>query len=236
MTAQLAVALPGNLIKPGRARATSHTFRMPFESTFLHIEPKIILTETTQENRGAVEKFIHHGFGRAYGAQLTHFMPRLFSLSNQRGEMIGAFGLRPADEPLFLECYLDSTVENMIGDFLGRPVVREQIVEVGQFAGVGAGMARIAIARLTYFLHRQGYRWVVFTGTGTLRNTFSRLGLKPVEMAVADPACLAPEERSKWGSYYENSPRVVFGDIAEGYAWMKGNGTYSKDLIREALL
>jgi hypothetical protein len=60
-----------------------------------------------------------------------------------------------------------------------------------------------------------GYRWVAFTATRALRNSFHRLGLKPVPIAAADPARLADGD-AHWGSYYDQDPVVVAGKISLG--------------------
>ena len=64
---------------------------------------------------------------------------------------------------------------------------------------------------------------MVFTGTVALRNAFFRLGLNPIDMAAAAPERLGAAERAQWGSYYEHLPRVLFGNIAEGYSALTHN-------------
>jgi len=180
--------------------------------------PDYSLLDTAPQDRLEVEQFIQRCFANTYKAQVTHYMPQLFSLRANQGELRGALGVRPATQPLFLECYLDDSIEALISQKIGRPVDRQRIIEVGQFAGEGAGAARTMIVQLTKYLHRKGYHWVVFTGTLSLRNAFSRLGLRPIELAEADPIRLALDEQAKWGSYYQHRPCVLFGDIAEGFA------------------
>src|ERR1039457_984225 len=145
-------------------------------------------------------------------------MPRLFSLRGKQRELIGALGLRSAHETLFLERYLDSPVETAISNLVGTAVERHHVVEVGQFTGISAGAARTMIRHLTIRLYFEGFKWVVFTGVAGLRNAFSRLGLRPVDLAMADPSRLERDERAQWGSYYDRLPRVQFGDICEGFA------------------
>jgi hypothetical protein len=182
-----------------------------------------LLAEQCHEHRIGVESFIRERFAATYGAQISAFMPQLFSMRNAQGATLGAFGLRDASQPLFLERYLDQPVEREIADALGMPVERSHIVEVGQFAGTGAGTTRAMIMQLTALLHRQGFKWVVFTGTVALRNAFFRLGLNPTDMAAAAPERLGKAERDLWGSYYEHLPRVLFGNIAEGFSALTCN-------------
>lgn len=181
--------------------------------------PGAALTESLGTDRDAVEALIRTRFATAYEARIARFMPRLFSLRQPGGRHLGAFGLREAGlESLFLERYLDQPIEQAIAAQLGRDIPRDTIVEVGQFAGSGAGAFRSLILHLTERLHRNGHHWVVFTGTHALRNAFGRLGLQPRELGVADPLRLDADERRSWGSYYEHAPRVMFGDIREGFA------------------
>ena len=174
--------------------------------------------EASPEGRDRIQEFIHKRYAAKYGAKLLDFMPRLFSYHSEPLGLIGAFGLRAADQTLFLERYLDAPIESVVASKLGMRVDRRHIVEVGQFAGITAGAVRAMIVGLTAHLHNEGYRWVVFTGTSGLRNAFRRLGLNPLDIARADPARLTSDELRQWGTYYQNNPRVQFGDIAEGYA------------------
>ena len=85
--------------------------------------------------------------------------------------------------PLFLERYLDEPIELAVARRSGRPVPREEIVEVGNLAAFGSASARLLIVALTDLLVAQGFRWVVFTGTPALLNSFQRLALEPLALA-----------------------------------------------------
>jgi len=176
------------------------------------------LREHCTEARGGIEDFIRQCFAASHGATIGHFMPRLLSLSTKRGDMIAAFGLRAASHsPLFLETYLDRPIEDMLQSRLGETVRRNEIIEVGNLSALYPGASRWLIVALTAMLHEEGYKWVTFTGTSALRNGFSRLGLRPVELGVAALEHLPPEDRANWGSYYDHAPMVMAGDIAYGY-------------------
>jgi len=170
----------------------------------------------THPARLAFEDFIATRFGRAYGARVTHFLPHLLGVRDGLGRWQAAAGYGAAScAPLFLEQYLDTPVEQALAAALGRPVARDGIAEVGNLAAVSAGMARQLIPQLARHLHRLGYRWVVFTATRALRNSFLRLGLRPLPVAPADPARL-PDGGASWGAYYEQDPMVMAGRIALG--------------------
>jgi hypothetical protein len=176
------------------------------------------LCEHTGAARAEAEAFIRERFARCFGARVDAFMPRLFSLRNEAGEICGAFGLRSAAHRLFLEQYLDAPIEREIAARFGHPVERRAVVEVGQFCGTYPGVVRAMIRLLTEHLHDEGYEWVAFTGTVSLRNAFSRMGLSPLDMRAADSARLPATTRSAWGSYYEHVPRVLVGQIAQAVA------------------
>lgn len=170
----------------------------------------------THPHRRAFEDFIAARFARAYGARLTHFLPHLLGVKDGLGRWQAAAGYAAAGaQPLFLEQYLDQPVELALAAALGAPIARGSVVEVGNLAANSAGMARSLIPQLARHLHRMGYRWVAFTATRALRNSFHRLGLQPVPIAKADPARLA-DGGAHWGSYYDQDPVVVAGKISLG--------------------
>ncbi len=204
------------LLLPGRPGATArHTTDSPaFE-----------LVEHCGADRAVVEAFIRARFASSYGCRIESFMPRLFSVRNRAGEICGAFGLRAAHEPLFLEHYLDLPIEDAIASRLGASVDRQRIVEVGHFSGAFPGAVRAMIALLTERLHREACAWVAFTGTTELRNAFGRLGLRPLDLQAATLERLPAAARTAWGSYYDHAPRVLVGNVNEGYRAMHAGGT-----------
>lgn len=183
--------------------------------------PVLELNEHVGADRAAVETFISQRFAESFGSHIEAFMPRLFSVRNREGVICGAFGLRSASRNLFLEQYLDAPIEQAIAAHAGVAVERRTIVEVGHFSGAMPGVVRAMIGLLTQHLHREGFEWVVFTGTTELRNAFFRLGLSPIDIQAASIDRLPPETRMAWGSYYDHAPRVLVGKILEGYQAMQ---------------
>jgi hypothetical protein len=170
---------------------------------------------STSEQRAALERFIARRFERAYGARLTHFLPNLLGLRDGAGEWQAAVGYAGAGAGrLFLEQYLDAPVEQVLAQALRRPVARERVVEVGNFASAGGGVARRLIPGLARRLRELGFELAVFTATRELKNAFLRLKLCPLVLAAADPARLGAGA-SAWGSYYAHRPTVMGGRIAD---------------------
>ena len=179
--------------------------------------------------RAALEQFIRQRFEQQHGARIRHFMPCLFSLENQAGQLLGAVGVRSAGSgPLFLERYLDEPIQNAIGARLGHTEPdRDELVEVGNLAADSPGAARLLIVALTDLLVALGFRWVTFTGTATLLNSFQRLGLAPIALGEADPARMG-EELVDWGRYYDSRPWVMAGDIHGGHQRLLQMGAYPR--------
>lgn len=186
--------------------------------TELHEKVDIRRTPPASPRRERLERFIQAKFHRAYGAQVEAFCPHLLGFFSGGQRLRAVVGYRDgAVKPLFSEHYLDISVERLMSRYLGQPVRREHLVEVGNLALSRPGHARWVIAATTAYLHAAGYRWVVFTAVQPLVNAFSRLGLRPLPLADADPARL-PDHGAAWGRYYDGGPQVYAGDIEAGLA------------------
>jgi Thermostable hemolysin len=178
------------------------------------------LIDPDHARRADTEAFIAQVYRARYGAELTQFLPHLLAFDDTNGRLQAAVGLRCGYEgPLFVEQYLDAPADAAIADAIGRPVSRDQLVEVGNFGALSAGDARQLILHLTHWLHAAGFRWVLFAATRQLRNTFDRLHLDTVELAEANPSRLL-RDPGQWGQYYDAQPKVMFGDIAAGHAYL----------------
>lgn len=178
------------------------------------------LVDSDHARRADTEAFIAQVYRARYGAELTRFLPHLLAFDDVAGRLQAAVGLQCGYEgPLFVEQYLDAPAEAAIADAIGRPVQRDQLVEVGNFGALSAGDARELILHLTHWLHAAGFRWVLFAATRQLRNTFDRLHLATVELAEANASRLL-RDPDQWGRYYDAQPKVMFGDIAAGHTYL----------------
>jgi len=174
--------------------------------------------ERDDPGRAELEAFIAAAFLKNYGARIAHFSDTLVGCRDADGAWTAALGYSLAGaHPLFLEHYLDGPIEAEIGARMGRPVARDEVVEVGNLAALHPGAARALIVGTTRLLHELGLRVVAFTATTSLLNSFGRLQLRPQVLAHADPARL-PDGGGQWGSYYDTHPQVMFGDIQYGYS------------------
>lgn len=175
------------------------------------------LAQAGDAPRRAFERFVRQRFDEAHGARISNFMPDLFGLHDAQQQLSAVCGTRLAgQQPLFLEQYLSAPIEQTIAGLAERPVVRNEIIEVGNLAAISAGSARMIIVIMTCLLARRGLQWVVFTGAASLINSFHRLGLEPLRLCSADPSVLG-EQRHDWGQYYAQRPQVFAGSIQLGY-------------------
>ena len=165
-----------------------------------------------------VEQFIALEYYEHFDANVTEFMPTLVSLHSADGALKAAVGYRAAaDGPLFLECYTNGPIEQVIASQAGFEVSRREIVEVGSLACTGGRAAMEMVQSLIPALIEDGFSWVVFTGADTVRNVFRRLHLTPIALCIANKSVLGPKQ-AEWGTYYEHNPVVMAGPIAAGVA------------------
>jgi hypothetical protein len=165
------------------------------------------------EQRALLERFIAERFSAAHGARIDHYCAHLVGLQDGRGGWQAAAGYTPAASGrLFLEHYLDQPAEEALGAAAGARVPRSAVAEIGNLAAEH-GMGRVLIPAVGRYLHRLGYRWVVFTATRELRNALRRLQLEPLRLGPALPARL-PDGGAAWGSYYRHDPAVMGGRLA----------------------
>lgn len=171
--------------------------------------------------RAAVEAFIRQVFEKTYGAQVEYFARVLLGIRDEHGRWVAALGYTPAaGNELLVERYGNGSVQGQISRRLETPVMRAQIVEVGNLAACTAGAARQLIISATRFLYEAGFSWVVFTATRLLLNSFARMKLRPIILAEARGERL-PDQGRSWGRYYEMQPQIVTGSLLLGYLCMK---------------
>lgn len=178
--------------------------------------PLLIEVTHGHRRRSEVEAFIAERYRRAYGAQVTEFMPTLFAMVSPLGDVISAAGLRRAGEgPLFVEHYLDAPAEVVLEQHFGPPVRRDRIAEIGHLSGMGHGTGRRLFPLLACWLRDHDIDWALFAATGALRQMFERMEVRPRPLAPARKERLGLAADA-WGSYYETDPWVVGGPLRLG--------------------
>lgn len=197
------------------------------------------LVPADASRRAAVQDFVRDRFAAHYQADVRHFMPCLFGLEADDGSLHGAVGCRSAaTQPLFLERYLDESIEDLIAARAGTTVERADVVEVGNLAARGAGLSRLLIVALTRLLATEGVRWAGFTGTPALINRFRRLGIVLHRLGPADPRRLGVDReqwRAEWGTYYDAGPQVMVAEVPGADRALSSAGTYRQFGAQEAM-
>jgi hypothetical protein len=157
---------------------------------------------------------IRRSYRRAFGATLDPGFAQ-YLLYGEEPEHGAALGFtRAGSGPLFLERYLDAPIEMLASAALVRPVPRDRIVEIGNFAAADAAVVVELWGRTANDL-ADSSEIAAATLTLPLRRMFARLGVPIHVLAPADPARLGADART-WGSYYELDPQVCIGEIAAG--------------------
>lgn len=178
----------------------------------LHEARQIVtsLSGPQAEDRLELEGFVRYVFRRAYGAKIKYFMPQLMSLRNEQGSLLAVCGLRHASEgELFLERYLEASVEAVLSLHTGVDVARQEIVEIGNLSVAEPSTIRCLLASVSLYLHGTSAEWAVFTGIPALRNSLMKLNMQLEILGDAKITALPENERAAWGSYYDECPQVM---------------------------
>ena len=167
----------------------------------------------TDDARGEVEAFARASYRKVYGAELNAFCTELLVLRDSSGNIASCVGINMGSAGrLFLEQYLDGSVEQEISSRLKKPVDRSKIAEVGTLATGHKGLCRLTIIGLAGLLKSRGIEHVVITGVKSVRNALGHLGVPVYHLAYATADRLEGDA-GQWGSYYDASPEVVFMDM-----------------------
>ena len=202
-------------------------------SRLLRLVPSFQLLNPQSVNRGQAEIFIGEKFQEVYGAELHDFLPQLLTMQCA-GKLSGVAGISPArGRALFLEQYLDKPVEQELAALTGKSVRREEIVEIGNLVAANNGASLALFIVLASLLQDAGFTTLVFTLTEQLRNKFHRLGFEPLFIADAEESELAPGTGSRWGSYYQQRPQVMAGNLQKAVSLIDRGQLYT--CIRMAL-
>lgn len=176
-------------------------------------EYELELVGRTDNARGEAEEFARASYRKVYGAELNSFCNELLVLRDSSGSIASCVGINMASAgQLFLEQYLDMSVEQEISSRLKRPVDRSKLAEVGTLATGNKGLCRLTIIGLAGLLKSRGVEHVVITGVKSVCNALGHLGV-PVHHLAHATAEKLEEDTSQWGSYYDASPEVVFMDM-----------------------
>jgi hypothetical protein len=177
------------------------------------------LVDAQHPLRAQVEQFIAQRFLDIHAARISSFMPLLIALSSEDGEILAAVGIRSAaSEALFLEHYLDTSVQQAILSNAGWAMPapqRDRIVEIGNLASIDRHASRKLFKALAGLLQAENFEWAVFTGCSSLQRMFKTMGIETIGLGRALQSRL-PVDQQTWGGYYEDNPQVVAGKVSRG--------------------
>lgn len=163
--------------------------------------------------RAAAEAHLRGVYREVYGADLCSFAPILVGVSDARGRVLAAAGLRTAADGFFSSVYLDDPFDVRLAALTGQRVAAGTILEVVSLASASPFPVLPLIDGIIGWGRTHGMRWGVFTATAALRRLLRRSGMACLELGPARPERLA--DAGAWGSYYRGDPRVcAFSDAA----------------------
>lgn len=181
------------------------------------IAPKFRLHAPGSPARAEVEAYISGKFSRSYGARIENFMPHLLTVSCG-DSYSAALGMRHgAGGRLYLENYLDDSIESVLARRLSADVRRDRLVEIGNLVSTWRGSSRLLFLFLTLLLERTGCEWVAFTATEEVAQLIRKMSFKALTLCEARREQVGGDA-GKWGSYYETRPHVMAGSVPEACA------------------
>lgn len=198
----LSLKAPGNM----KGKSSNSLLRMMLPM------PVFNWHEEGSSSRARIETYIKDKFRQEYDAEVSTFAPLLLSMHCKK-ELNAAIGLRPAESSaLFIEQYLDASIEESITLDEARPARREEIIEISNLVATRRGASQLLFIVVGSILYQAGYRWLVFNATEKVERITRKFPFPVQVLCAADPQRLGQRAR-EWGRYYETSPRVIVGDI-----------------------
>ncbi|TAM03185.1 MAG: hypothetical protein EPN70_14905 [Paraburkholderia sp.] len=147
---------------------------------------------------------------QAHGARPEPRPDQFWCLTDRAMSLPGyaCVGLSWGDSaPLFSEHYLDESLTRLYG------LSRAELVELGQFSSFASkGAGRYLMASVFRTLAQHHYRYVLMTATERVRHILQSLQISYDDLGRA---CVSRvrDVHVDWGTYYDNSPRVVMVKI-----------------------
>jgi len=186
--------------------------------------PVFELHEPHSSSRSKVETYIAQHFEKIYGAQVCSFLPTLMTMRCKSG-FSAAVGLRPASQSeLFLEQYLDTSVEKAIQRQTNKSVNRNEIIEIGNLVATQKGTSHLMFILIAASLIKTEHKWMVFTATGQVAKILRRLNFTTITLGDADQSRLMKhDDTDQWGEYYSANPQVLAGDLTQVFDLINGN-------------
>ncbi len=202
--------------------------RISLFNKILSPAPDFELSHQSDENRLEVEHFVKEKFKQTYAADIHEFFPELLCM-RCFGNISGTAGMRVAKKnPLFLEQYLDQSIEAELSQQTGKSIARDTIVEIGNLASSQRGASHLLFLLFTSILYRAGYTWISFTATQALHNNLNKLGFKLTYLCDANPSKIKNDSMGDWGKYYDTQPQVLAGNLEDAVQIIESRPLYRR--------
>lgn len=209
---------------------TAQTRRKSLFSKLLSPAPEFSLSQCADADRSVTEQFIKQQFQKSYAADIHEFFPELLCM-RCFDNLSGTAGMRSAkNTTLFLEQYLDQSIESELSQKFKNQIDRSGIVEIGNLVSSQRGASHLLFLVFTSLLHQAGYQWIVFTATKALYNNLTKLGFEITYLCEADPLKLGDKALNSWGKYYETQPRVFAGNLDDAMHIIRSRPLYRRIL------
>lgn len=177
-----------------------------------HETKSLQFSEQGDSLHSQVNQMVSKEYARHFKCKLKHFMPQSFSLV-ESNNLLACTGLRSAaKEKLFLEQYMDQSIEIVLSSAFDISIDRKEIVEIGGFALTDSSHALSFMFQLAPAFAKLGYNYAVCTVTDPVRKYLKKLGLDTINLGDADPKKVDTSDDA-WGSYYKLKPVILAGDI-----------------------
>jgi hypothetical protein len=229
----MSLVVAQNLAQASGDKSSKATFQegasmSQFLNQWLTPSPKFGFVSMQSPCRAEVEQYIGRNFEASYGARLAEFLPIFLTLRCNQN-LSASTGISPGaiSQNFFLEQYLDAPIETELQQFCDEQIAREQLVEIGNLVATTRGASRLMFIILASVLNLSGFKWMVFTATKPLLSNLRKLGFETLVIADAKPSCLSNNANAAWGSYYDNQPQVVAGNLSNAQEIVDGRNIFS---------
>ncbi|WP_415679622.1 thermostable hemolysin, partial [Vibrio diazotrophicus] len=189
---------------------------------YIYIEPSTdssnnvaveVNIRTKQGENTELLSYISRIYSETYNANVSPSPDLLvYTTTRNPNEILACAGVTMGkdDKALFSERYLKGKSLHDILMTRHENIRRSEIVEIGALASDCPKYASLIIKILPLLSWSLGFRVILCTATKQLRTLLKYYKIPFEYICESTPDVLTDSERESWGSYYENSPQLVF--------------------------
>jgi hypothetical protein len=119
------------------------------------------------------------------------------------------------EQKLFSETYFPGSLQEKIAQGFDVDCERRAICEIGSLSTDPSLIRSVkhVVAYFPWFATRMGCEFALVTVTSYMRLALAHAGAPFEPICFADPSKLTPEERVRWGNYYNFAPQAGLIDL-----------------------